>query len=406
MNLPHRTTLSSALVIALLAAAPDALAQPEDPGEGTEEAAEGAEGEAAEGAEQPKEPPPPPPDLGGWGVGGKDEEGRYKPRGRTGKLKELEDEDADEREQEEGPMVLPPPGYAYLDTAIGFGLTRVVAQRTGNTDVTPTASFLIGLGYRIGDTWSVGARFPISTGENNGPVAPQLEGRRDPDAYKQIAIGGIELAARPAFILSRTLRLPASLALVIPTQSGDMNADPDNRADIGMAIVNQAASASRGYVDRALFQHKRFGIVPGIGILFEDGALEVGAETKLEIMVKTGGNDPQPPPAPTWEPSETRSTVVNWVLGGKFFYGFFDGLLTPGLHLWVVAGTAADLTPAQDYTGALFVFEPWVKSDIPFTDDGMIGLNLGVGATVPAGTLGGTNDAAVYGLRIRTGLFF
>ncbi|MBW2525884.1 MAG: hypothetical protein JRI23_17005 [Deltaproteobacteria bacterium] len=402
MNLPHRTTLSSALAIAILAAAPAALAQPEDPEEGTEEGAEGAEGEAAEA---PAEPPPPPPDLGGWGVGGKEEEGRYKPRGKTGKLKEMESEEADDREEAEGPPILPPPGYAYLDTAIGFGETRVVVQRTGNTDITPTASFLIGLGYRIGDTWSVGARFPISTGENNGPIVPPPERERDPDAYKQIAIGGIEVAARPEFILNRTMRVPASLALVIPTQSGDMNADPDNRADIGMATVNQAAAASRGYVDRALFQHKRFGIVPGVGFTYDDGTLEAGAETKIEILIRTGGEDPQETPDNVAQ-VETRGAVANWVLGGRFFYGFFDGLLTPGLHLWLVAGSAADFTPAQDYSGALFVFEPWVKSDIPFTEDGMVGLNLGVGADIPAGTLGGTNEAAVYGLRIRTGLFF
>lgn len=405
MNLPHRTSLSTVLAIAALATAPSALAQPEEEPEAATAGAE-AEGGEGEAAEEPKEPPPPPPDLGGWGIGGKEEEGRYKPRGKTGKLKEMEEEDAEEREVEEGPAALPPPGYAYLDTAIGFGSSRVVVHRTGSTDATPTASFLMGLGYRIGDTWSIGARFPISTGENDGPGEPFLEGRRDPDAYKQIAIGGIELAARPAFILTRTLRLPASLAVVIPTQSGDMNADPDNRADIGMAIVNQAAAASRGYVDRALFQHKRFGIVPGLGILYDDGPFEIGAETKIEIMIRTGGNDPQPPPAPNYAPIETRSVVANWVLGGKFFYGLFDGLLKPGVKLWIVAGTAADVTPAQDYGGALFVFEPWVESDIPFTDDGMVGMNLGVGATVPAGTLGGTNDAAVYGLRIRTGLFF
>ena len=64
MNLPHRTTLSSALAIAILAAAPAALAQPADADEGAEGAEEGAEGEGAE--EAPKEPPPPPPDV--WGA--------------------------------------------------------------------------------------------------------------------------------------------------------------------------------------------------------------------------------------------------------------------------------------------------------------------------------------------------
>lgn len=408
MKLPFRRTLTSALAIALFAFAPSALAAPEEPAAGAGEGEEGAEGaEGGEGAEKPKEPPPPPVDLGGWGIGGKEEEGRYQPRGKTGKLKEMEEDEGEVTEDgTPAPTVLPPPGYAYLDTALGFGDTRVVVQPSGVTDATPTASFLIGLGYRIGDTWQIGARFPISTGENNGPNDPFIPDQRDPDNYKQIAVGGVELEAKPHFILSRTLRLPVGLAIVIPTQTGDLNADPDNRGDVGVAIVNQAANESRGWEDRALFSHKRFGIVPSVGLLFDDSGFELGAMTKLEIMIRVGGNDPQPPP-PGYSEVETRSASVNWVTGGKFFYGFFNGLLAPGLRLWLAVGSMNDVTATQDYGGAQFVIEPNVKSDIPFTDDEMVGMTAGVGYTLPlGGHLGGANDASTGALRIKLGMFF
>ena len=59
-------------------------------------------------------------------------------------------------------------------------------------------------------------------------------------------------------------------ALTIPTATGDIFAGPDDRAELGTAIVNQAASQSRGWEDRALFQHKRFGITPSVGLLYRN----------------------------------------------------------------------------------------------------------------------------------------
>ncbi len=414
MSVSHRTMLASAAAIGLLALSPSALAQedgaePEAGDEAIEDVAiddveDADEGDEADAPSEPSPPPDPPPSTGGWGVGGEEEEGRFAPSGKTGKLKELEEEEA-RRDAPMGPAELGPPGWAYLDTAIGFGDARVVVGKSGTTDVTPTASFLIAGGYRFGDTWHVGARFPVSTGYSNGPSDPYGFGR-DPDEFRQIAVGNVELGVKPAFVVTRHLRLPFGVALTIPSAMGDLHADANNRADLGKAIVNQAAASSRGFEDRALFEHDRFGITPSAGVWFRDGAIEASAETKVEIMIRTGGNDAQPVAA-TESARESRDASYNWVTALGFFYGFFDGYLAPGTRLWLAVGGMSHASNAEDYSGAQFVFEPNVKTTVPFTDDKSIGMNARVGYMVPmGGHLGGENDASMGGLRVTTGLFF
>ena len=188
--------LFNALFASLLIAAPAvttvtfAHAQPDEDAEGGEEEG-GGDKVPDPDVDMPSdddEAPTPDPEPsgegdtegGGWGVGGTEEEGRFKPRGKTGRLKELEDDQKDDEEDEDFvPPDIGAPGYAYLDTAIGFGDITIVAQDSGATNVTPTASFLIGLGYRIGEMWNLGIRFPISTGASDGPIDPTQQPARN-----------------------------------------------------------------------------------------------------------------------------------------------------------------------------------------------------------------------------------
>ena len=76
--------------------------------------------------EKPAEPPPLPEAAPGtWGVGGKEEEGRFAPGGKTGTLKEQEEAER-EAAEEKKPVDLGPPGAVTVDTVIGFGKMRDV----------------------------------------------------------------------------------------------------------------------------------------------------------------------------------------------------------------------------------------------------------------------------------------
>jgi hypothetical protein len=420
--------MPSALLAALLALAPvEAFAQDDDEeGDEPTDVGDDDDDDETSAEPQPGAAPQPESESGSWGVGGDEPEGKYKPRGKTGKLKDLEeDEEVEEEEAEEGPPDLPPPGFAYLDTAIGFGDIVVVEYNTGATKITPTASFLIGVGYRIGDTWQLYARFPISTGEVDGPEEPFIETARNPDTFKQIATGAVEIGVKPHFILSRNLRLPAGLAIAFPSAQGDMYADADNQGDLGKRIVNLGAAASRGWEDRGLFASKRLTLTPSVGVLWQipdlgPGKLRIGGDTKVEIMIATGGADPRErdlqtninvEDADNDELNRKRNDVaVNWVLGGHVWYDFFGGLLSPGLRFWLAVGTAEETRGSLDPGGAQFVFEPNIATHVSFLEDEAFGLDARIGYMLPAGgELGGDNalvDASVGGLRITAGFFF
>lgn len=366
--------------------------------------------------------PDPNSELSTWGVGGKEPDGRFRPRGKTGKLAELEGEEDDAREEElEGPAELPPPGYAYLDTVIGFGRLGIVGnteQQQGATDITPTASFLINFGYRIGDTWGVYARFPISTGANNGPEEPFTDGAEDPDEFKQISTGALEIGTAPIFTLTKKLWLPVGLGLTLPTGQGDMFPDPDNRGKLGQAVVNHAAAASRGWEDRALFAYQRVGIIPKVGVVYQipdlgPGKLWLRADTKFEIMIKTGGTEPVPRADNTI--GKVNNVAFNWVLAPDVSYEAFDGLLRGGLKFWVAVGTpleelvlVADESSVVSPGGAALTFEPYVATHYSFVDDGSFGLDaklslVGNAAGEPAS---GEDGAGTLGLRMGAGVFF
>jgi len=400
---------------------PDA-ADAEDAAPADDDDTDADEPEEADDDDDVESLPEPDPDseLSTWGVGGEEPEGRFRPRGKTGKLAELEgEEDDSKREELEGPAELPPPGYAYLDTVIGFGRLGIVGQQTpGATDITPTASFLINFGYRIGDTWGVYARFPISTGANNGPEEPFTGGAQDPDEYKQIATGALEIGAAPIFTITRELWLPVSLGLTLPTAQGDMFPEPDSRANLGRAVVNQAAAASRGWEDRALFAYQRVGIIPKVGVIYQipdlgPGKLWLRADTKVEIMIKTGGTEPVPRVDDTI--GQYNDVAINWVLAPDVSYEAFGGLLRGGLKFWVAYATPfeervniVDGATVNSPGGAALTFEPYVATHYAFVDDDSFGLDakLSLIGNAAGETATGDDGAGTLGLRIGAGIFF
>jgi hypothetical protein len=403
-----------------VAVAPSARAQDPAPDETKEKP-------AGEGGETPPPEDKPKDELGGWGVGGTEQEGKFKPTGKTGKLKELEQEKEEERQRDEEPADLGPPGIGYVDFAnTPKGTIVVPVQDAGPTTIKPGASFLIGISYRILNKWEVGARFGVSSAASDGPRKELLAGSRDPDAYKQIATGNLEIGARYFFQLTQSVVLPAGLSLVIPTATGDMFADPDNRADIARAIVNQAADAMRGWEDRSLWAPKHFGIVPNVAVAWQRGVgpgkIKVTGRTKVDIMVKTGGVDPDCvssdlgggcTPFSTSTKGAKPDAAVAWLLGGGVGYALFDGLLEPELKLWLTYSTATESFGSFKVQGAQFVFEPNVRTHVPFTKDKGVGLDARFGFTLPAGGPLGSNSifstgspTNIWGLRLTAGIFF
>lgn len=321
--------------------------------------------------EKPAEPPPlPPPAADAWGVGGKDEEGSYAP-GKPKKAVEVEDDKT--------PRVLGPPAAVSIDMLVGLGSMRDVTNDAGATDLT-VISLVFGLQYRFGESLTIGARFPYSTGSITGPGGGA-------DDYNTFAVGNLELSGRYAFNLTRRVSLPVEVALTFPLASGDLFADPGDQGSRAQALVNQAAAYSRGFEENPLFASKRMGIRLGAGVAYDKNEIHVEGHTRLDIMGKTGGNLP---PAGGPIVAELHTPNTTWLLGGSFFYDFFGGKLTPGLRAWLAVATLPVSAGTRDYSGPQFVLEPDVTTRIPLNAAGSLAIRGGLGYVIPVGgALGG-----------------
>lgn len=333
--------------------------------------------------EKKEEPPPlPPAEANAWGVGGKDEEGSYAP----GKKKKVEEVDDDRT-----PRVLGPPAAVSLDMLVGLGAMRDVTNDSGVTDLT-VLSFVFGLQYRFGESLTIGARFPYSTGSITGPGGAA-------DDYNTFAIGNLELSGRYAFDLTRRISLPVELALYFPSASGDLFADANDQGARAQALVNQAAAYSRGFEENPLFASKRMGIRIGAGVTYDRNEIHVEGHTRLDIMGKTGGNEPVA--------AELHTPNTTWLTGASFFYDFFGGKLTPGLRAWLAVTTLPVFAGTRDYSGAQFVLEPDVYTRIPLNAAGSLAIRGGLGYVIPVGgalgggqKIGADNSGSTGGLRV------
>lgn len=333
--------------------------------------------------EKKEEPPLPPAEANAWGVGGKDEEGSYAP-GKNKKKVEAGDDD-------KTPRVLGPPAAVSLDMLVGLGAMRDVTNDSGVTDLT-VLSFVFGLQYRFGESLTIGARLPYSTGSITGPGGAA-------DDYNTFAIGNLELSGRYAFNLTRRISLPVELALYFPSASGDLFADANDQGARAQALVNQAAAYSRGFEENPLFASKRMGIRIGAGVAYDKNEIHAEGHTRLDIMGKTGGNEPVA--------AELHTPNTTWLTGGSFFYDFFGGKLTPGLRAWLAVTTLPVFAGTRDYSGPQFVLEPDVYGTFPLNAAGSLAIRGGLGYVIPvAGALGGgqkigaDNSGSTGGLRV------
>lgn len=344
---------------------------------------------------KPAEPTPPPEDeekkpaelppveAGAWGVGGKEEEGRFAPGG------EKKKQEVEGPEEKADPLGFP--GAITAEAVFGFGSIRDIVYDSGPIDVT-VVSLLFGAQYRIGETWALGVRFPYTTASTDGANAVN-------DDYNSFAVGNLEVSVRPTFRLTPRLRLPVGLAIDLPTASGDPFPPPEAQGERAQWLVANAAIAARGFEEYALFASSRFGLVPSAGILYDKAPIHFGAWTKLELMFDAGSNDPPPPHT---NQARIADPNTNWVTGASFAYDFFGAKLTPMLRTWVAVGTPPLEYATRSYAGAMWVIEPRVTTTWSF---GPVGVQGGLGYVLPvAGALGGNDKAS--GLRVQAAFLF
>jgi len=333
------------------------------------------------------EPPLPPTSADAWGTGGKEEEGKFVP----GKPKTAVVADEDK-----GPRLLGPAGVGSIDMLVGFGAMRDVTNDANVTTLT-VLSLVFSFQYRFGDSLTLGARFPYSTGSISGPKGTT-------DDYNTFAVGNLELNGRYAIELTRRLTLPIEAAIYFPSASGDLFADANDQGARAQALVNQAAAYSRGFEENPLFASKRMGIRFGGGVTYDKNEVHIEGHTRLDIMGKTGGN-----PAGLVDGTvyELHTPNTTWLTGGSFFYDLLGGKLTPGIRAWLAVTTLPVFGGTRDYSGAQLVLEPDVYGRLPLNATGSLVLRGGLGYMLPLGgalgggqKIGAQDSGSTGGLRV------
>jgi hypothetical protein len=372
--------------------APSALAQP-PPGRGTDMEID----PDAPPPEEPKKEELPPADPNAWGVGGKDEEGRFAPKGKTGSLKG-EEEEQKEAEDDKTPVDLGHAGAAYIDMVVGFGeINELLNDASTPTDAS-VFSFLFGAQYRAWDIWTMGLRLPYTTGQFKGGGH---------DDYNTFALGNLEVSVSPSFQISRRLRVPVGLAFSLPIASGDIFANPAvDPGSIAQAVVNDGADAARGLEESALFAYGRFGLIPSVGVTYDRNALHITAQTKLEMMFRTGGADPDVAIHSNHEGAALHDPNVNWVTRASASYDFLDGRVAPTLRLWLAVSGEPVSKGTRDFSGAQFALEPGVIGKFPVSDS--VAIRGGMSFIIPTGGPAGGQyfGASMTGLRLQVGVLF
>jgi hypothetical protein len=291
-----------------------------------------------------------------------------------------ETKEGEEHEAEEAHYVL------GLDLVLGWGKVPFAVQNLpvgGNPNITYTRSdqtqsnvqsFILSASDEVAEHLGVAVRVPFTFAGFN-PDGSAARSTTD--------IGNVELEGEYSAPVTSELRLVGSLGLALPTAMGDeipagltnANASTVDQTAFDRWSLARAAAYARGNEENALFEPKRFGIVPRVGALYHLKGLSIEPYVKVENLIGVST-------------TLAQSYVGELVAGLRVGY-WVQRQFEVALRGWVNAGYAgAD----EDKKAAVAVepqlilrfgpFRPYAGVIIPLTglpqDNGFFGVRVGL----------------------------
>jgi len=283
-----------------------------------------------------------------------------------------------------------PVGMLALDLVLGWGKVPFALQNPPGastpgitytrSDATESnvQSFLLGGSLEVAEHFGVGARLPITFASFSPDSSP---------SRSTTAIGNLELEGEYSAPIAHGLRLIGALGVALPIADGDeVPAGLNNQT---AALVNEsaydrwslskAASYARGYEDNALFEPKRFGLIPKIGLHYHFRGLSIEPAVKVENLIGTSstldaayvGELVASLRVGYWVHRQFEVAVKGWVNGG-------------------FAGTSDDKTTAASLEPQLVLkfgpFRPYAGVILPLagppSDAGFVGVRVGIAAAL------------------------
>ncbi len=188
-------------------------------------------------------------------------------------------------------------GIVGLDLVLGFGKGPLAIQNPPSSLGTlPTyskgearsmsESFILGAAFHLLPHTAFGIRVPFTFGQFY-PAGNTSRGLG--------ALGNIELEAEYERHMGKGMELFFVMGFSLPTAQGEeIPEDLDTRtngqvdqASYDKGALNRAASLSRGGEETALFEPKRFGLNPKIGLNYRSGKITITPYIKMENLIAT-----------------------------------------------------------------------------------------------------------------------
>ena len=155
-----------------------------------------------------------------------------------------------------------------------------------------TQSFLFSFGAEVAKGVGLGFRLPLTLGSWSSPGQ---------STRSTSAVGNLELEGEYEMHLNHQMKLQFGLGIALPTAQGteipgqeELDADriaaQQNQSGYDKQAVNHSAAASRGYLDNALFETKRFGIIPMVGLHYTVSHVLIDPFVKMENLISSSGN--------------------------------------------------------------------------------------------------------------------
>lgn len=184
-----------------------------------------------------------------------------------------------------------------------------------------TQSLMVAGIYSINDSTHVGARAAVTLG-SSWPAAATFNGNL-------AALSNTEIEAERLLRLSPDTQASFGMSVVLPSAPGHEPEDdtaPGGTHTSIAALTNlggelsEAAAASRGFEDSALFRAERIGIIPKVHIIHHSNRLHIESMVKLENLLSMRGAPHHP-------------YLGELVVGGFYGYDVMQQV-TLGVRLW------------------------------------------------------------------------
>lgn len=203
--------------------------------------------------------------------------------------------------------------------AVAAPLTASGAQPSrGQVALGATQSLMFAGTYALLDTLRVGARAAVTLAS----AAPAS----DTVGVGLAALSNTELEVEHHVRLADNTEAALGVGLILPTALGHEHEDDMFVSELGQESTNlhselsEAAAASRGFEDGALFRAERVGLIPKVHVAHHDAKLRVESHVKLENLLSVRS-------------APHHRYLGELVVGGFYGYDLFEPL-TVGIRVW------------------------------------------------------------------------